>query len=114
MPELRALALPPIFRLQFRKCRQRAALLASQGAGVAAPGPTFGVADSIFVEAVKATREIKASLEAIGGAKQSVSINLPFKVLSNFVDPYHPDGNGIALVCDRTTMSTLLLPAKSS
>jgi len=54
---------------------------------------TFAEADSMFVEGVTATREIKASLSAIGGAKQCVPIKLPFKVLSNFIDPYHPDGN---------------------
>ena len=59
----------------------------------ATPGPTFGESDSMFAEGVIATREIKASLETIGGANQSVPIKLPFKVLSNFIDPYHVDGN---------------------
>jgi len=57
-----------------------------------AGGPTFGEADSMIVEGVSATREIKEKLGAIGGAKQSVPIKLPFKVLKNFIDPYHPDG----------------------
>ena len=59
----------------------------------AAPGPTFSETDSMFSEGVIATREIKASLETIGGANQSVPIKLPFKVLSNFIDPYNVDGN---------------------
>jgi len=47
----------------------------------------------MFSKGVIATREIKASLETIGGANQSVPIKLPFKVLSNFIDPYHVYGN---------------------
>lgn len=56
-------------------------------------GPTFGESDSMFSDGVIATREIKASMDAAGGSKQSVANKLPFKVLSNFIDPYHPDGN---------------------
>jgi hypothetical protein len=47
----------------------------------------------MFSDGVIATRKIKESLDAVGGPKQSVAIKLPFKVLSNFIDPYHPDGN---------------------
>jgi len=56
--------------------------------------PTFTENDSMFVQGVAATRGIKAALEVIGGAKQTTTIKLPFKVLANFVDHYHPDGTG--------------------
>lgn len=59
----------------------------------AAGGTTFEENDSIIVEGTKATREIKAKLELSGGVKSMLAIKLPFRVLSNFVDPYHPDGN---------------------
>jgi len=54
--------------------------------------PTFQEQDAMFAQGVEATREIKNTLEAHGGAKSATCIKLPYKVLANFIDPYHPDG----------------------
>jgi len=56
--------------------------------------PTFAESDAMFAQGVEATREIKALLEAHGGAQTATCIKLPFKVLANFTDPYHPDETG--------------------
>jgi hypothetical protein len=54
--------------------------------------PTFQESDAMFAGGVEASREIKALLEKHGGARTPTCIKLPFKVLHNFIDPYHPDG----------------------